>query len=139
MKLRNCWTRNIREAQGGSFAGTRILHNCDGNQSINPPTMAAQRCGSETWNLTVATGANQRGKTPPPFLKPIMSECLLANEGGKLTRQHDRRRYQRRWELGAAWIITLPDTCLWSASTERVQRDSRIKGRKMTEENGGLE
>lgn len=56
-------------------------------ESINPPTMAAQRCSSETSNLTVVTGANhceKKNTIQPSFIYPIMSG-LTASERGRQT------------------------------------------------------
>lgn len=82
IKLRNCWTRNFRKARGGGgFAGTRALHNCDGNQSINqsPHNGSAE---VRLWNTEPDRrnwGQSTR-KKPTIILNPIMS-CLLANQG----------------------------------------------------------
>lgn len=55
------------------------------NHSINPPTVAAQRCSSETWNLVIVTGASHGEKpTIQPSFFPIMSG-LSAGERGRRT------------------------------------------------------
>lgn len=76
-KAQKLLEQKLGEAQGALPARGLCTTVTGINQSINPSTMAAQRCGSETSNLTVGTGANHREKNRHPTILPLSHNVWL--------------------------------------------------------------